>query len=687
MDIAYQIPRAALSWIIASVILVILPQTLRMPVWVSVIALVCIGWRVLIYAGKLNYPGRPLRVAIVVFTLLVSASQIRDLGVGLDSAASLLALGFVFKLIEMRYKRDIYVVISLCFVMVMVAFLYSQSVVSTIYIASSIVVILGAMVAMNRSTLIPDTSGTARLALKIALQAIPLTIVLFVVFPRIAPLWAVPLQSATNSTGVTDEMSPGDISQLGRSGNLAFRVKFQNTVPPLHENLYWRGLVLEDFDGETWRRTRNSSSYSVASQLANFQYSWEDRVRTQGEPITYNIILEPTQQPWVFGLHLAEPVSNNLFQSRNFELFNNGLITQRLSYDLRSFRDNQTDVILLNSARNRSLELPEEGNNRSLEFARSLRATVGSDRDFVYAVLAYFQQNPFFYTLNPPLLGDNRVDEFLFDTQSGFCEHYASSFAFLMRAAGIPARVVIGYQGAEYNRFEDYMMVYQYNAHAWNEVWLEGEGWVRFDPTGAVSPERIELGVEAALRDDPSFLQESLLSRVTRGNMDWINTLRLRLDAIEYEWNRRVVNYDEEVQFEMFQRLFGEVTDRKVLLLLFTLAGIVIVGIALSVIRFEPRSRRAPVNRLYRQLSSELERIHLGRYKGEGPLHYCQRVSEAQPAIAELMHEVTRLYLNLNYCGNEISADEARQQLKLIKSACLRLKMKLLPFSRLRGNN
>lgn len=684
MDITYQIPRAALLWVLASVVLVLLPQTLRMPIWVSVIAFVCIIWRILIHAGKLNYPGRSLRVVIVVFTLFVSASQIRALGVGLDSAASLLALGFVFKLIEMRYKRDIYVVISLCFVMVIVAFLYSQSVVSTLYIAASIVVVTGSMVALNRSTLLPGASGTARLGLKISMQALPLTLVLFMVFPRIAPLWAVPMQAATSSTGVTDEMSPGDISQLGRSGSLAFRVKFENAVPPLHENLYWRGLVLDDFDGETWRRTRGSSSYSMASQLANFQWTWEDRVRTEGTPIHYNIILEPTRQPWIFGLHLAEPVSGNLFQSRNFELFNNGLITQRLSYDLRSFRDHQTDVILLDSARNRSLDLPADGNDRSREFAGALRASVSSDRDYVYAVLAHFQQNPFFYTLNPPLLGADRVDDFLFNTQSGFCEHYASSFAFLMRAVGIPARVVIGYQGAEYNRFEDYLMVYQYNAHAWNEVWLEGEGWVRFDPTGAVSPERIELGVEEALRDDPSFLQESLLSRVTRGNFSWINTLRLRWDAIEYEWNRRVVNYDEDVQFELFQRLFGEVTERKVLLLLFTLAGIVVLGIALTVLRFAPRSRRALVNTLYRRVSVELERIGLGRHQGEGPLDYCARVSAARPELDELMHELTRLYLELNYQGRVWSTDETRQQLKLIKAIYLQLRFKLMPLAHLR---
>jgi len=684
MDIGYQIPRAALVWLFTAVVLVILPQSLRMPVWVSIVALACVFWRILIYTGKMNYPGRALRIMIVVFTLIVSASQIRNLGIGLESAATLSALGFVFKLIEMRYKRDIYVVLSLCFVMVMVAFLYSQSVVSTIYIAITIFVIIGAMIALNRSTLLPDNAGTARLSLKIVLQAIPLTVVLFLVFPRIGPLWAVPMQTAANSTGVTDEMSPGDISQLGRSGNLAFRVQFENTAPPLHEDLYWRGLVLDDFDGETWRRTRRSSSYSMASQLADFQYTWEDRVRRGGDPLEYNIIIEPTQQPWLYGLHLAEPISDNLYQSRNFELFNNGLISQRMSYDLRSFRQSQTDLILLNSARNRSLSLPEAGNARSRELAATLRASVNTDRDYVYAVLAYFQQNPFFYTLNPPLLGENRVDDFLFNTRSGFCEHYASSFGFLMRAAGIPARVVVGYQGAEYNRFEDYMMVYQYNAHAWNEVWLEGEGWVRFDPTGAVSPERIELGVEAALRDDPSFLQESLLSRVSRGNMDWINTLRLRLDAIEYEWNRRVVNYDEEVQLEFFEGIFGEVTDKKVLLLLFGLATIVITGIAFSIITLEPRSKRDPVNKLYRRIGDELERVGLGRKKGEGPVDYCERVSAARPELAELMVELTELYMEINYYGKQFTADENKRQLQTLKSMLNQLRFKLTPLARLR---
>jgi len=690
----YQIPRSALGWVLGSVLLVMLPLAIYMPAWVITVAVCCVGWRWLIASGRTAYPGKLLRVAIVLFTVLLTVSQMSSLGVGLDSAASLLALGFVFKLVEMRNKRDIYVVLSLCFIMSMVAFLYSQSVVITVYIAVVVIVITAAMIALNRSVLNrPAQAGTGqstlRLALIMFLQALPLTLVLFVVFPRIAPLWAVPVQNSSGTTGVSDEMSPGDLAQLGRSSELAFRVQFEDALPPLHENLYWRGLVLDYFDGETWRRTRRTSSYSEAARLNDFQWSWEDRVRMGDSELRYNVILEPTQQPWLYGLHLAQPDGRRLFQSRNFEIFNNTPVSKRFSYDLVSVRGSQTDLILLDSARRRSTALPGQGNSLSRTFAEQLRETVATDRDYVYAVLAHFQQNEFFYTLNPSLLGEQRVDDFLFNTREGFCEHYASSFAFLMRAVGIPARVVVGYQGAELNPYEDYMMVYQYNAHAWNEVWLEGEGWVRFDPTAAVSPERIRIGVEAALANDPAFMEESLFSASRLGALGWINAIRLRLDAIEYEWNRRVVNYDEEVQSDFLAQILGDVTEQKVLALMAGLAFLVIAIVALTIIRIEPRRKGAALDLLYRQLGAELAKIQLGRETGEAPLVYRDRVIASQPELAELMQEMTRHYVELNYVelnyeSGTRSGVEEKQRLAAFKAALRQLKIKLLPLGRLR---
>lgn len=680
----YQIPRPALIWMLAAVVLVLLPQSIRMPVWISVVAFFCVCWRVLIYRGRLSYPGRMLRVMVILFALIVSFSQIRNIGIGLDSAASLLALGFVFKLIEMRQKRDIYVVISLCFVMAMVAFLYSQSVLTTLYIAFVIVVTLGAMISLNRNSSNADNKSTARLAIKIAAQALPLTIVLFVVFPRIAPLWAVPMQTGVNSIGVTDEMSPGDISQLGRSAELAFRVQITDGAEPAHEQLYWRGLVLDDFDGVTWRRTRNNSSYSLATSLANFGVSYDDRVRIEGEPISYSIILEPTQQPWLFGLHLAEDVNDEFFSGRNFELFNKARITQRLNYDLRSYLQNQTDVFLLDSSRNRSLRLPDEGNERSLEFAKELRASVGTDRQYANAVLAHFRMNEYYYTLNAPLLDENRIDGFLFDSMAGFCEHYASSFTYLMRAAGIPARVVVGYHGAEANPYENYLMVYQYNAHAWSEVWFEGEGWLRFDPTGAVSPTRIEQGVQEALRDDPAFMEDDLFSAARFGGVGWLNAMRLRLDAIEYEWNQLVVNYDEDLQFELFGKLLGEVTEQKVIALMATLVIVVMLVIAFTVINTEPRIQRTPINKFYLAVCRELAKIHLARRRGEGPIAFRDRVCAQRPELAEAMTELTELYVQFNYAEKSVAEPEQKAGLQMLKTAYAKLRAKIPIFSRLR---
>lgn len=678
MELSYQIPRPALIWILFSVVLVLIPQSIRMPFWISGIALLCVCWRILIFNGSLDYPGRMMRVAVVLFTLLVSLSQIRSIGIGLDSAASLLALGFVFKLIEMRQKRDIYVVISLCFVMSMVAFLYSQSVLTTLYISLVVTVTMGAMISLNRSTTVVDNRGTAKLALKIAVQALPLAVVLFIVFPRIAPLWAVPMQAGVNSTGVTDEMSPGDISQLGRSASLAFRVQFDQGEQPPHEELYWRGLVLDDFDGTTWRRIRSSSSYSVAAALADFRISYDDRIRTQGEALTYNVIIEPTQQPWLYGLHLAEDIEDNLFRSRNFEIFNNGLISKQFSYDLRSYPDNQTDILLLDSMRNRSLSLPEEGNERSREFASELRASVGSDREYALALLNHFRLNEYFYTLNPPLLGENRIDDFLFDSMAGFCEHFASSFTYMMRAAGIPARVVVGYQGAEENPYENYLMVYQYNAHAWTEVWFEGEGWVRFDPTGAVSPERIELGVQEALRDDPAFMEDDLFAASRFGAIGWLNAMRLRLDAIEYEWNQLVVSYDEDVQFELFERLLGDVTEQKVIILMSALAMIVIIGVGLSIVNLEPRVQRTPLNRFYRSVCKDLAKKGLERKPGEGPIEFRDRVCNHKPEWAYEMKALTNLYVRMNYEQRSSTDSVGQSDFKLLKQYYGKLRLKLM---------
>lgn len=682
MDIAYQIPRAGLVWVLLSVILVMAPHSMRMPLWISVIMALCIFWRILIFLGKLDYPGKAMRLFVVVFALVVSLSELQSLEIGLETAASLLALGFVFKLTEMKSKRDIYIVMSLCFIMALVSFIFSQSVFTTMYLGLVVLVNIAAMVSLNRSALAYSFPGTLRIAVRIMAQSVPLMIVLFLVVPRIEPLWSVPTQEISGSTGVGDEMSPGDISRLGRSDELAFRVSFENSLPPLHENLYWRGLVLDNFDGNVWRRSLNAPIPPVLDEYdaaeigrPNPEYS------VSGNPLRYNIILEPTRQSWLYGLHLAEPVSNSISIGRNFELLNSTFVNQRFSYDLVSYRNNKTDLQLSGATRRRSLALPQGGNVRSRQLAASLRRDSDSDRDYAYNVLAIFQQQPFYYTLNPPLLGANRIDDFLFNTREGFCEHYASSFTFMMRAAGVPARVVVGYQGAEYNRFEDYMMVYQYNAHAWTEVWLEGEGWVRFDPTSIVSPERIRVGVESALQDDPAFMNDSrrLLTRFR--NTDWLNTLRLRLDALEYEWNRRVVSYDRELQFKLFEQFFGSVTLKKMLAVVAIAVAFVLFLISLSIFRIRPAKDRSVLDRLYAGFCRDLARLGYPRKCGEGPEDYCLRVSALRPELESDMARITRQFMQLNYCSTAPQGKRLRHFLGRFKHDLRKFRIRSVTLS------
>jgi len=650
------------------VILALAPHSVRLPFWLGLLALLCIIWRVLIFAGKLDYPSKPTRVFCAIVVLGLSFSQLSSVEVSLDVASSLLALGFIFKLIEMKTKRDIYIVLILCFIMSLVTFIYSQSVLTAMYTTFSIMVIVASMVSLNRSGNNQSASTTLTIAVRITAQSIPLMVVLFVLFPRIAPLWSVPTGTGQATTGVSDRMSPGDISSLGQSAELAFRVTFDDgNPPPLNQGLYWRGLVLEDFDGEAWNR-QSGSVYGSAVARRDSQYQREGHVQASGSARQYNIILEPTMRPWLFGLHLSEPISPGISRGRNFELFSDNIVAQRKSYDLASYSSYQTDILLPDSVRRFTTRIPESGNHRSLELAANLRSSVDSDRDYAFTVMAMFQQQEFYYTLQPPLLGDNKIDDFLFNTRQGFCEHFASSFAFMMRAAGIPARVVLGYQGGEYNRFENYLMVYQYNAHAWTEVWLAGEGWVRFDPTSAVAPERILEGAQAAFSGQPGFATDTLFSLGRLGQLSLITTLRHRWDALEYSWNRNVVNYSEITQSQMFQNIFGQVTKLKIAILLALSSFFTVAIIGFMLFRNTEERETNFSETIYRSYCDELSRIGLPRLKGEGPVSYYRRVARAHPELQSELRTLNEHYLRWNY-GREnraikVAEKKCRQEMQ-----------------------
>jgi protein-glutamine gamma-glutamyltransferase len=318
--------------------------------------------------------------------------------------------------------------------------------------------------------------------------AAPVALVMFLLFPRVpGPFWALPSRSAAGLTGLSDEMSPGMISQLIQSDEIAFRVSFEGPEPP-QSALYWRGPVLERFDGSTWRDLERLPQLSPRMQL-------------RGPSFRYRITLEPHGRAWLLALDFPARWSDrDAMLTNEFQLVSRRPIDSAHALEIESWPEASPEPELSPLLRMRNLQQPEGRNPRSTELAIALRAAAGSDAAFVDAVLRHFREQPFVYTLQPPLLGSvHPVDEFMFRTRRGFCEHYASAFTLMARAAGVPARVVTGYQGGEVNPISNRLVVRQSDAHAWSEVWLEGRGWTRVDPTGAVAPNRIELSLGDAL--------------------------------------------------------------------------------------------------------------------------------------------------------------------------------------------
>jgi protein-glutamine gamma-glutamyltransferase len=539
----YQIPRTTFVWLLAALGSVLLPHVVRMPFWLLMMCAAAITGRILIYQGRMGQPGARIKLVLVILMVVLLPVEFgRDI-FSTDAMVAVLLVGITLKLLEMYQKRDVLLVMYLCYFTVIAEFLYSQAILISLYMSASVVLITSALMSLHQTQEAQKPLRTLKMSGVILLQSVPLMLAFFVLFPRISPLWSVPLQAAQNSTGLSESMSPGDIGELTRSANVAFRVQFYGTPPPNGE-LYWGALTLDEFDGHEWRRgfPYDNSRYMGATDRP--QPQWYDDVRVQGEPIAYNVIMEPTYRTWIYTLRMPRFNDDRMAQRRDYQVDSIRPIAQRFTYDARSYPEFQADVEpgYRPPRRLRSLTDNEgndfAGNPRAREFALQLRAANPDDRDLISALLQHFRDEEFFYTLSPATLGANPVDEFLFDSREGFCEHYASAFTFLMRAVGIPARVVTGYQGGEFNPYDGTLTVRQYDAHAWSEVWLPGEGWVRIDPTAAVAPERIEQGSDFTLQEEDEFLGDDSFALVNFRDSATLNDLRLRLEMMDYAWNR-----------------------------------------------------------------------------------------------------------------------------------------------------
>ncbi len=471
----------------------------RAPIWVTLVACGLIAWRLLAEARPVRLPGKVVRVVIALLLVLAVFLRFDTLN-GLHPGTLLLLLMSAIKLLETQGRRDQYIVLGGSLFLLLAACLERQDllriplyVLETWLCCGALAIVAyapgkrpAAVTSFAENAGAFDTWAALLLAARALLYSLPLAVVLFVLFPRVqGAFWAVP-RSEDAETGLSDTMSPGSISLLTSSYDIAFRVKFDGAVPPPPER-YWRGPVLHKFDGYTWTRAPET-----AYDAEPLEYL--------GRPYSYRVSLEPSQQPWWLALDtVAETATRTGSITYDHALIGSDPVTQLTSYFAVSYTSTRTTQPLSTRARQVEIALPRGRNPRSVQLAREMRGRVGSDGEFVAAVLEFLRTGGFVYSLTPPLLDKDSVDDFLFNTRSGFCGHYASAFVTLMRAAAVPARVVTGYLGGEWNPIGDYLVLRQSDAHAWAEVWLDGRGWTRVDPTtvsrlGIRSPDLQTLG-------------------------------------------------------------------------------------------------------------------------------------------------------------------------------------------------
>jgi len=623
-----------LLWLTLAILVAGIPHFFFTHPWIPMTVVGIIGWRVIAAARRWGLPSVAFRISVTICGfagVLLSYRQIS----GLDAGSGLLLVMVAMKLLETRGYRDRAVVVFICYFLLFTAFLREQAIWSAGYLVCGTVVCTAALYQVARIGNVVTAPRALAASARIVLQAVPLMILLFVLFPRIpGPFWALPQGNGDRMTGLANEMTPGDITELALSNEVAFRVRFDDSAP-LPSELYWRGPVMLQFDGRTW------SPQAFEAALPR-----DPRPQDTAKHFDYELTLEPHGQRWL--LALETPVSWTAPQARlstSLQLMSQYPLDQRIVYRSRSSLGRFVAEEMSASDQQSASDLPDSTNPRTKALARKLHAEAVGDRAYLISLLEMFRRESYYYTLTPPALGRDSVDDFLFETRRGFCGHYASAFAVLARAAGIPARVVTGYQGAELNPLGDYWIVRQSDAHAWVEVWLS-DGWVRFDPTAAVAPERIELGLAEAM-ERRSESSAALL----RQNL-FVARLALGWDAVNAGWNRWVLSFGPQTQKNLLARLGVERPATKHLIIAMAISVTMFLFALHALQRRDYRLNRDDLQKAYQSLCKRTATAARQRLPHEGPKEYAAAISELRPELAAELQHLFGMYVRLRYDGS-----------------------------------
>jgi len=641
-----------LLWLAAGLLaLSVLPHgwNLRPPVTLAFFLFAAL--RLLLWPRPETIPGLWIRAPLVVAGLGLVAWQ-AGLTESRQFGVALLVIMAGLKLLELHRQRDLFMVTFLGLFLLVTLFLFSDSALLTGYVLLLSIAWTAFLVLANRADADLPWREALGTALKLALGGLPVMALLFFLFPRLeGPLWSLQL-GATAVTGMSDQVRMGSIARLGLSEEVAFRVRFEGEPPPADQR-YWRGMVLWHTDGRTWRRVEAPPAH------------WARQAPE--EALRYEVTMEPSGRPWLFPLDRVIHADATLRVDGDFGLEAGGPVRQRFTYRAASIRPPLREP-LDGRQRQLGLQLPPRVSSRTRALARRWRHRAASDAEVVRLALDHFNREPFVYTLRPPLLEGDPVDRFLFVTRKGFCEHYATSFVLLMRLAGIPARVVVGYQGGELNPVGGHLVVRQSDAHAWAEVWLEGEGWTRVDPTAAVAPERIERGIApvAAPVGAPARFRLSVdpdaLTRLAR-RLGWYR------DNLQLLWHYWVVGYDRDRQQSLLARMGLDGLSGYRLGLAAVLGALGAGALLFFLAGRAPRRPPDPARAAWKRFRRKLARAGLELPDTLGPLETAQAATARFPARAAELQRIAQLYIRLRYGpgGGRALTGELRRRIRRLR--------------------
>jgi transglutaminase-like putative cysteine protease len=635
--------------ILLSIVVVMAPHAPHVPKWTVAFCLIALLIR--LYAGleRRPLPAKPLLfsfAAVAIGGVLFSFGSL----FGRDSAITLLLAMTVLKLLEMRSQRDITVTVVLCYFLAITNFFYTQTIFTALYSIGAAWLITGTMVSLQHRARPAKFLQVMRMSGLLLAQAVPVMLVLFLLFPRIeGPLWGLPKIQNSGRTGLSDRMSPGSLSRLSLSDEIAFRAEFE-TPPEDAKKLYWRGPVLWDYDGRNWAAGQRIP-------LSSFRYD------SFAPNLKYSVTLEPHDQRWLYLVDLPSRLPQKSILTRDYQVVSFSPVRQRLRYSAESTPVYRAGTEALPAELQRALALPPDAAPRTRAMVRQWRGLGLSGMEIAQRVLSIYREQPFIYTLEPPPLPKDPVDQFLFETRRGFCEHFASSFAVMMRAAGVPTRVVTGYLGGEINPVDGYLVVRQSEAHAWNEIWTPDEGWVRVDPTAAVSPLRIERGLANAVPDtDPQPL-------FRRTQLKWLVELRYQWDAVTNAWNQWVLGYTLERQTRFLSTFgFSNVGWQDMIITLLIATGIILSAFALGMFMRLRSNKTDAVQRLWLHYCNVMAARGVVRKTSEGPKDFTQRVAKRFPGLRERVVRIGELYIDLRYGKADAPSEQSTPRMRELRT-------------------